>query len=319
MQADPHTRARAEPRWLRAQERGTALGLRFLIFISTLGGRWPVRLLMWPVALYYVLVSGSLRSALRGYYRRLDGRRASWSQLIGHVRRFANIAVDRFFLVKGRFDLFDFTEDGKRHLEALTESKTGAILIGGHIGSFEAMRALSRDRTLPLNVVGYFRNARIFNEALERHDPGCNVKLIEIDPSGVSFIFTIKKCIERGELVAILGDRVGLGGQTASVSFLGEPATVPVGIYAMAAILRCPVYFTTSLYTEPNRYALYCEPFAERIELPRGDRQAALARYAQRYADRLEHYCRLAPDNWFNFHEFWDQAKPTEAQHQEAA
>jgi predicted LPLAT superfamily acyltransferase len=25
----------------------------------------------------------------------------------------------------------------------------------------------------------------------------------------------------------------------------------------------------------------------------------------QRYADRLEHYCRLAPYNWFNFHDFW--------------
>jgi predicted LPLAT superfamily acyltransferase len=25
----------------------------------------------------------------------------------------------------------------------------------------------------------------------------------------------------------------------------------------------------------------------------------------QRYADRLEHYCRVAPYNWFNFYDFW--------------
>jgi predicted LPLAT superfamily acyltransferase len=24
-----------------------------------------------------------------------------------------------------------------------------------------------------------------------------------------------------------------------------------------------------------------------------------------RYAERLEHYARSAPDNWFNFHDFW--------------
>jgi len=26
----------------------------------------------------------------------------------------------------------------------------------------------------------------------------------------------------------------------------------------------------------------------------------------QRYAERLEHYARLAPYNWFNFYPFWD-------------
>jgi len=25
----------------------------------------------------------------------------------------------------------------------------------------------------------------------------------------------------------------------------------------------------------------------------------------RRYAERLEHYCRIAPYNWFNFYDFW--------------
>lgn len=52
-------------------------------------------------------------------------------------------------------------------------------------------------------------------------------------------------------------------------------------------------------------YDLYCEPFAERVTLPRGDRQGALAEHVRRYAERLEHYVRKAPDNWFNFYDFW--------------
>ena len=59
------------------------------------------------------------------------------------------------------------------------------------------------------------------------------------------------------------------------------------------------------LYHEPNRYDLYCEPFAERIELARGARDAGAREWAQRYAQRLEHYCRLAPDNWFNLYPVW--------------
>jgi len=25
----------------------------------------------------------------------------------------------------------------------------------------------------------------------------------------------------------------------------------------------------------------------------------------QKYVERLEHYCRLAPYNWFNFYDYW--------------
>jgi predicted LPLAT superfamily acyltransferase len=63
------------------------------------------------------------------------------------------------------------------------------------------------------------------------------------------------------------------------------------------------------LYTAPSRYDLYCEPFAERITLPRRGREQALLDVVQRYADRLEEHARRAPDNWFNFYDFWGSAR----------
>ena len=65
------------------------------------------------------------------------------------------------------------------------------------------------------------------------------------------------------------------------------------------------MYFTAGLYRGGNHYELYCIPFAERVVLPRGDRQAAIAGYAQQYADLLAEFVRKAPDNWFNFFDFW--------------
>jgi predicted LPLAT superfamily acyltransferase len=70
-------------------------------------------------------------------------------------------------------------------------------------------------------------------------------------------------------------------------------------------VLRCPIYLTFGIYTAPDRYDLYCEPFAESVTLPREQRDAILAQLAQRYADELAERCRLAPDNWFNFYDFW--------------
>ena len=79
----------------------------------------------------------------------------------------------------------------------------------------------------------------------------------------------------------------------------------------MASILRCPVSLVFGLYRAPHRYDLYCERFADQIELPRRDRASALARYAAAYAARVEHHARQAPENWFNFFDFWQpHAKP---------
>jgi len=304
--ADPHT-------WLSTREKGSVLALRLMVFLGTVLGRRFARAVMHVVALYFAALHGSVRRASHGYWSRLTGEPASFADVYRHVLRFAQVVVDRFFLVKRRFDLFEFSETGKEHLDRLRERKAGAILLGAHFGSFEALRALSEKSGVPLNVVGYFRNARVVNEALEKLNPGCNIKLIEVDPGSVGFVFQIQRSIERGELVAILADRVGLTGGAVKARFLGEWALFSAGVYALAAALRCPVYFTAAIYRQPNRYDLHCEPFADEIVLPRRERAAALARYAQEFADRLERYCRAAPDNWFNFYDFWAGAETNSA------
>jgi predicted LPLAT superfamily acyltransferase len=70
-------------------------------------------------------------------------------------------------------------------------------------------------------------------------------------------------------------------------------------------MLACPVYVVAGLFTAPNRYDLYCEPFAESVRLPRQTRAVVAAELAQKYAQMLETYARKAPYNWFNFFDFW--------------
>jgi predicted LPLAT superfamily acyltransferase len=116
----------------------------------------------------------------------------------------------------------------------------------------------------------------------------------------------VKACIDRGELVALLGDRPGVREErVAEVTFLGAIARLPTGPYLLAHMLSCPVYMVAGLFTPPNRYDLYCEPFAESVHLPRQTRAKAAAEHAQKYAEMLETYARKAPYNWFNFFDFW--------------
>lgn len=45
----------------------------------------------------------------------------------------------------------------------------------------------------------------------------------------------------------------------------------------------------------------------ERVDLPRESRYQAIDLILRRYAQRLEHYARQEPYNWFNFYDFWQQ------------
>jgi predicted LPLAT superfamily acyltransferase len=233
-----------------------------------------------------------------------------WLDVYRHVLRFARVTLDRVFLLLGdNKQTFVVNSTGHQHLEALTSARRGAVLLGAHLGSFEAMRAGAAHDRLPLNIVGHFENARMINALLDRLDPEKSARVLHVGKDPVGFAMNVSDRLANGELVAILADRVGLNDKQVEVDFLGAKATFPTGPFLLASLLKCPVYLVFGLYFEPNRYELFCEPFAERIELPRAQRAQALAATVQRYATRLEHYVRLAPDNWFNFYDFWNAGK----------
>ncbi len=289
--------------WLDVPEAGRVTGLRFLLFFCTAFGRAPVRLVLFVIVLYYALLHATARRASRTYLHRMGLPSGLWA-VYRHLLCFAQCTLDRLFLLQGRTQYFEVATHGEDNLVRLRDQKRGAILLGSHLGSFEAMRARGDVASIPIHIVVDFHNSRMINELLEKLDPGMHARVIEAPPNSVDFVFKIKELIERGELVAILGDRAGHGA-AAEVTFLGGKARFPTGAYLLASLLRCPIYLTFGLYHAPNRYDLYCEPFAERVHLPRNQRDQALTEYAQRFAERLECFCRLAPDNWFNFFDFW--------------
>lgn len=291
--------------WLRASELGTVLGIRIVLGAATLLGRAPMRGLLAIIVLYYALAKRAPREASRDYLRRI-GQPAGFWDVYQHLLRFAQCAADRIFFIAGKTSQLEIHTHGSEHLEALYREKRGAILLSAHVGSFEAMHAQSMHEDFRINIVGYFRNAERINRVLEQLGTGVHARLLEPSP-GIDFALRLRDCLERGEMIGVLGDRA-VDGKTVEVDFLGSPARFPSGSFALAAAMRCPVLLTFALHTPPNRYDLYCEPLVERVVLPRKEREAALRAHVQQYVQRLEHYCRLQPDNWFNFYDFWSKS-----------
>ena len=296
--------------WLAMPEVGGELGIYFLVFTCTIFGRASARMLLPLVALYYLAFHGTARDASRRWLEKIHGQgHVTLRMMHSHLLRFAQVALDRLFFIRHQTWRFDIRIHGDEHLRAIRASGRGVIFLGAHMGSFEAMRVLADADGAIVNILVYFRNARMINSVLQKFDPNMKMRLIDIRPGDVGFMLELKECIERGEHVAILGDRIGLGGESVKADFMGEPAHFPSGVYFLAAMLRCPVYLLLALHSGKNRYDLYCEKFADQIELPRGARREGAAGYSQSFAHRLEYYGRMAPENWFNFFDFWE-ARP---------
>lgn len=293
--------------WLSQSERGTVLGIRLFYWLATALGRGPTRVLVRALALWYALFARSVNRASREWLTTVWGRPPTFGEVYTHILHFAQTAADRMFLVQGRTDDFVTTRNGHHHLERAVAEKTGAILLGAHFGSFEAMRAGSTNTNLPLTILGHFENARMLNALLSQLDPEAAARVIHINPNSVDFIFSVQSILEKGELLGTMGDRVGLNEKSIEVQFFGRPARFPTGPFILASLLKCPVYLTLGLYTEPNRYALHCIPLAERVTLSRKDREGDLRVLVQKYATLLEDFCRREPFNWFNFYDFWSK------------
>jgi predicted LPLAT superfamily acyltransferase len=291
--------------WLSQRERGAIAGMRVLFWIATALGRAPARQLVRLVALYYTLFDRTAREASRGWLRQVHGRRVRLAEIYAHVLCFARVTLDRVFLLMRSDSRFVVNRTGHQHLEALARERRGAVLIGAHLGSFEAMRVGAAANQLPINIVGHFENARMINALLERLNPHVSARVLHVGRDPVGFAMQVSQRLEQGEMVAILADRVGLNDKRTEVDFFGKKAAFPTGPFVLASVLKAPVYLVFGLYFEPNRYELFCEPFAECIELPRRERASALQAVVQRYARRLEDYARMAPDNWFNFYDIW--------------
>jgi predicted LPLAT superfamily acyltransferase len=124
----------------------------------------------------------------------------------------------------------------------------------------------------------------------------------------VDSMLKVREHLDEGGAVGMLADRTPGNDTLYPVQILGTDANLPGGPLRMAALLRRPVVFMAGLYLGGNRYAIHFDRLADFSAVARDERDAALEAAIARYAALLDHYCRKAPYNWFNFFDFWQPA-----------
>ena len=292
--------------WKQRPEGGGRWALWLLRTVARHGGRPFARLLLYPITLYFLLRRGPERRASMAFLGRALGRPARLLDGARHVHTFASTILDRLFLLDGKESRFRIETRGLEALAARVDEGRGVLMFGSHLGSFEAMRVLSRQRPgLRLRVVLDKAHSRALTQLLDALAPEIAAGVIDASQDGPALMLQIQQAAAEGALVALLVDRTLPGQAALQVPFFGEPALFPLAPWQMAAVLKLPVVLGFGLYHGANRYSLTFEDFSDPIDAPRGRRDAVLASLIRGYAARLEHHARQAPYNWFNFYDFW--------------
>jgi predicted LPLAT superfamily acyltransferase len=294
--------------WQEQREGGSRASVGLLIRTALRCGRGFMLLCLYPITLYYVLKRGPERRASREYLARLFGRPATIWQVLKHVHCFSVTMLDRIYLLAHGEQGFEIEVQGLEQLQQCIAQGRGVLLVGSHQGSFEVLRALSaRCPQVPLRVLLDKQKTPAITELLESLAPEVGEAVIDVSRGGAAITLAVAEACRHGGMVALLADRGRAHETLRRVDFLGRPAPFPIGPWLLANTLQVPVVLCFGMYRGGRRYALSFELFAERVEIPRDSRHQALDDILRRYAQRLEHYARLEPYNWFNFYDFWQQ------------
>lgn len=304
--------------WARAPERSNMLALRFIVFMALVCGRRVTRLLLPPIALYFLLFAPTQRRHIKRYLFRAIGPHAGWIDGFRLLHAFASTVLDRVYFLRGRMDLFELTVEGNVPLEAEAVAGRGAFMLGAHVGSFEVLGACKQQtpqHNLRLAMLMFPDNAQRITAILNA------IALPELRPHVIALgrphsMLDLRDWLDSGGLGGMLADRTLPGsedqpasqrGNSLVLPFLGQPASFNDGPFRLAALLRRKVFFMAGLYRGGAGYDIRFDLLADFTErLPdAAERERRIRAAVEAYVARLEAICRAYPYNWFNFHDFW--------------
>lgn len=310
--------------WHEKEERGSSVGIRIVVWVYRSLGKGLARIILIPIVSYFFVFGRRERRTSREYLERLyatpEGAKAlghepGWRDVYRHIYEFGRMVLDRIGFWLGGPDDFEMDVQGWDELDRVVADGRGAIFLGSHLGNFDSMRLLAHHRSpITVHVLMHIANAERINTILrqlsgDEGDGRPPPQVIAIQAGSIQHVLEARSKIRRGEVVAILADRVHpLEGpdRITRVEFLGGTAALPEGPFLLAGTMGCPVLMMTSTRSGGNRYRVVVERVADRLEVPRARRRAAVQEHAQDWARRLEKHVYRAPYQWFNFFDFWD-------------
>jgi KDO2-lipid IV(A) lauroyltransferase len=192
-------------------------------------------------------------------------------------------------------------EDGQLFRDLLAQGR-GIILVTGHYGNWEIGSVfMRRVFPLPLTVVAMPEVSEEVNRTRRSIRDALGVQTIEVRQA-LDTALQIRRRLGENGIVAMLMDR-HVGRDRVEVSLLGRRAWFLRTPALMASLTGAPLVPCFIERVGPARFRV--QPGEPILVAGRDDREAAIRRAAQQFADQLGARIRRSPHHWYQFYPYW--------------
>ena len=225
-------------------------------------------------------------------------------QVTAAYRSYARYWVETFRLVRETrsFFLERFECRGVEAIDQALERGTGVIVVGAHLGNWDAAGAWAAATGRPITAIAEVLRPRRLFDFFVTHRERLGISIV---PAEGGAIRKLVAAVEEGRIVAIVGDR-DLRGRGPRVSFFGETATLPSGPALVALRTGAPLV-VMGVYgvRRANGRRGWVGQILEPIEPPREPGPDAVNLLTQEIAVHLERLIARHPEEWHVFQPFW--------------
>lgn len=187
-------------------------------------------------------------------------------------------------------------------LENLRNLKSGAILVGAHIGNWELgpYAALCEGH----KVAAIYRplNNPLLSGVLERRQANYGG---DIYRKGREAALGMVSTLRKGQVMCLLVDQQLREGM--AVPFFGHPAQTSISHVKLAIKKRVPLMYMRTRRLSGSRFRV---SISAPIELPETDNDSAVLAVAAQINGQLEDWIRETPEQWFWPHRRWGKSVP---------
>ncbi|MHC1742435.1 MAG: lysophospholipid acyltransferase family protein [Syntrophobacteraceae bacterium] len=240
-------------------------------------------------------IEHNLRIILEGTVPPSGVSRLAWRVF----QNYAFYMVDFFrLLTMSRDESMGFTQlyEGREHLDEALSQGRGVLLLTAHLGHWEIGGLGLSGLGYPVSVVAARHNSVLTNDLVNSLRQRHSIRVIELGESVYDTIELVH-ALKRGEVLAVLGDRV-FNDRSRQVPLFGRPVSLPIGPVLLAMATRAPVVPAFSVMDAPGRYRGIIEaPLDIRYDR---NREEAMSHNLGQVAAVFERIIRRYPDQWYH-------------------
>ncbi len=274
--------------------------------IAHFGVKFAYVILVFVIA-YYILCRPSAYRIASHYLRHRFPGSSLWKRWWYTYRYYYNFGlclIDQAAIGILGMDTFRFDFIGADEVKALAKEGRGIVLLTSHAGVWQQA----------ISTLDYFGRNTYVNIRREYHSQTMgldefsktNMELVIVSPDGfLGGLPELSTALLRGNLVAVMGDRVYGEGVGEKACFLGEEALFPLMPHHLSLTTGSDlVVFLTRRVAKQH---FIFETRIKRItgelrDMNRGEARSLMLKW---YVRILEEYVEQYPFMWYNFFDLW--------------